>query len=66
MGDLVKKLKIRNAHRGYATKELKTIETVIAEKSENKIKLLQGIQKNLAETMRILGTLTEELLGLLE
>ena len=66
MGDLAKKRKIRNAHRGYATKELQTIENVIAVESENKITLLQDIKENLAETMKILGTLTEEILGLLE
>ena len=66
MGDLARTRKIRNAHRGYATKELQTIETVIAGESENKITLLQDTKENLAETMKILGTLTEEILGLLE
>ena len=66
MGDLAKKRKILNAHRGYATRELQTIENVIAVESENKITLLQDIKENLAETMKILGTLTEEILGLLE
>ena len=66
MGDLAKKRKIRNAHRGYATKELQTIESIIAEESENEITLLQDTKENLAETMKILGTLTEEILGLLE
>ena len=66
MGDLAKKRKIRNAHRGYATKELQTIENVIDVQSENKITLLQDIKENLAETMKILGTMTEEILGLLE
>jgi len=66
MGDLARRRKIRNAHRGYATKELQTIETVIAGESENKITLLQDTKENLAETMKILGTLTEEILGLLE
>ena len=66
MGDLAKKRKILNAHREYATKELHTIENVIAVELENKITLLQDIKENLAETMKILGTLTEEILGLLE
>ena len=66
MGDFAKKRNIRNAHRGYATKEFQMIETAIAEESENKITLLQDIKENLAETMKILGTLTEEILGLLE
>ena len=66
MGDLAKKRKICNAHCGYATKELQPIETVIAEESENKITLLQDIKENLAKTTKILGTLTEEILGLFE
>ena len=66
MGDLARRRKIHNAHQGYATKELQTIETVVAGESENKITLLQDPKENLAETMKILGTLTEEILGLVE
>ena len=66
MGDLAKKRKIRNAHRGCATKELQPIETVIAGESEEKGTLLQEIRENLTKTLKILTKLNEKMLGLLE
>ena len=66
MGDLAKMGNICSTHRGYATKELQTIDTVIAKDSKKKITLLQDVKENLAETKKILATLNEEILGLLE
>ena len=57
-GKFSKKRKIRNAYRGYATKELQTIETVIEESENN------NNNNNNNNKMLILGTLTEEILGL--
>ena len=57
-----KKQKLCNAHQEYATKELQTIDTVIARESEEKTTLLRETRENLTETLKIMAELNEEML----
>ncbi|XP_078384164.1 uncharacterized protein LOC144666642 [Oculina patagonica] len=66
MGDLQKKRKILKGHRGYAAKEIETIDGIIAGESEEKESLLRDLKDNLTETMKIIAKLNEEILVLLE
>lgn len=66
MGDLQKKRKILKGHWGYATKEIQTIDAVIAGESKDKESLLWDLKDNLTETMKIVMKLNEEILVLLE
>ena len=66
MGDLQKKRKILKGHRGYAAKEVETIDRIIAGESEEKESLLRDLKDNLTETMKIIAKLNEEILVLLE
>ena len=66
MGDLAKKRKIRGGHKGYVTKELQTLETVITGSSEGKEVLLRDLQDILTEALKKVLKLDEEIVELLE
>ena len=64
--DLKKKKKIRRGHKGYVTKTLERIQSLLDRFEPTVVNLLKTYRIALEEKLKILGSLDDEILGLLK
>ena len=64
--DLKKKKKIRGGHKGYVTKTLERIQSLLNRFEPTVVNQLKTYRIALEEKLKILGSLDDEILGLLK